>query len=89
MACGGVLQELEVADGADIVEPVVFPQRKAGRVVTAIFEALEPLHEERPAVTFADVSDDPAHTKTSLENAESPAIATTSTSRRSAELLLY
>ena len=70
----GVLQELEVADGADVVEPALLPQREAGRVVTAIFEALEPLHEERPAVTFADVSDDPAHTKTSLENAESPAL---------------
>ena len=58
---GRDLQVLEVADGADVREPVVLEQRDAGRVVAAVLEPLEPAQEERLRGARADVSDDPAH----------------------------
>src|SRR5690348_924044 len=53
----------EVADGADVVEPVLLEERKAGGVVTAVLETLEPLQEQRLRFTRPHVSDDSAHPK--------------------------
>src|SRR4029078_7639509 len=55
------LQRLEVADDPHVVELVVLPQRKTGRVVAAGLEALEPLQQEVLTGSLADVADDPAH----------------------------
>ena len=90
-----VLQVLEVADRADVVEPVVLEERDAGRVVAAVLEPLEALEQERLALPAADVSDDSAHLKPPFptlaraerpENAKSPA---TLPQAGSAELPLY
>src|SRR5215207_2791125 len=67
--CGGAvgacrdLEVLQVADGADVVEPALLAQRDPGRVVAAVLEALEPLEEERLALPRPDISDDSAHLK--------------------------
>src|SRR5260221_3305562 len=58
-----VLQELEVPDRADVLEAPLFEERDAGGVVAAIFQALEPLEQQRPGRPTADVSDDPAHSE--------------------------
>ena len=58
---GRGLQLVEVADGADVVEPLVLEQRDAGRVIAAVLETLEPVKEERVRLPGAHVSDDPAH----------------------------
>jgi hypothetical protein len=56
-----VLQELEVPDRADVLESPLFEECDAGRVVAAIFEAREPLQQQRPRGSTTDVSNDPAH----------------------------
>jgi hypothetical protein len=33
----------------------------AGRIIAAIFEQTQPLHQDRRRVAFADISDDAAH----------------------------
>ena len=58
---GRVLQVLEVADRANVLEPVVLAQRDAGRVVAAVLEAAQPFEQERLRLSRPDVSDDPAH----------------------------
>src|SRR5438876_333800 len=60
---GCVLQELQVADGAHVVECTVFAEREPGGVVATVLEALEPSEEQRLRLTRSDVSDDPAHPK--------------------------
>jgi hypothetical protein len=60
-ARGALLQVVEVADGANVREAVVLEQREPRRVVPAVLEALETVHEERLAPPRSDVSDDPAH----------------------------
>jgi hypothetical protein len=57
---GGRLQELEIPDGTDVVEPVGLEQCEPGRVVTAVLEPLEPVDEELLTGPAPDVSDDPA-----------------------------
>jgi hypothetical protein len=57
--CG--LQLREVADRADVVELVGFPEDDAGRVIAAVLEALEAVQEERLARPGPDVSDDSTH----------------------------
>src|SRR3954468_15587613 len=59
----GVLQELEIADGADVFEPIVLAQRDPGQVVTAVLEPLQALKEKLLRRPTTDVSDDPAHPK--------------------------
>ena len=51
----------ELALAAQHVEGAVFEHRHAGRVVAAIFEALETADEHRDGVLRADVTDDSAH----------------------------
>ena len=58
---GAVSQVPEVADRAHVVEPVLLEERKPGRVVAAVLQALEALEKNRFALTRADVPDDPAH----------------------------
>ena len=58
---GAVSQVPEVADRAYVVEPVLLEERKPGRVVAAVLQALEALEKNRFALTRADVPDDPAH----------------------------
>src|SRR5919109_3044255 len=57
----GGLEELEVPDGADIVEAVVFQERDAGGVVAAVLESLEAVDQEWLRCSRPDVSDDSAH----------------------------
>jgi hypothetical protein len=57
----GLLQDLEVANRANVFEPVGFTQREARGVVAAVFEALQPLQEQRLRLSSSDISDDPAH----------------------------
>jgi hypothetical protein len=58
---GGLLQDLEVADGADVVEPVALEECEAGAVVAAVLEPLEPVQKKFLGRPLPDVSDDPAH----------------------------
>src|ERR671922_1341626 len=58
---GGLLQLLEIADGANVVESVTLEEGEARRVVAAVLQALESLDEERLARSRPDVSDDSAH----------------------------
>src|SRR5437870_679888 len=58
---GGLLQELEVPDGADVVETVLLAQRDPSGVVAAVLEPLQPVEQEILCLTTADVTDDPAH----------------------------
>src|SRR5687768_3493365 len=57
----GLLQVLEVADGAHVLEPVGFAQRDPGGVVAAVLEPLEAREQKLLALPRPDVSDDPAH----------------------------
>src|SRR4051795_7015269 len=59
----GVLQELEIADGADVFEPAILAKRDPGRVVTAVLEPLQALKEKLLRRPTTDISDDPAHPK--------------------------
>ena len=83
---GRLLQRLEVADGADVVEPVVLAQRDPGGVVAAVLEPLEALEQQVLAGSLPDVSDDPAHAESSFKNAKGPAAPPGPSSGRSAEL---
>ena len=56
-----LLQVLEIADRAHVVEPLVLEHREAGRVIAAVFEALQAVDQERLRPARPDVSDDPAH----------------------------
>ena len=56
-----LLQVLEVADGADVLEPVSLAERDPGGVVAAVLEPLETLDQELLALPRPDVSDDSAH----------------------------
>ena len=58
-----VLQKLQVADRADVVQSVGLAQRDPGGVVAAVLEPLQPSEEQRLRFTRPDVSDDPAHLK--------------------------
>src|SRR5437773_8130430 len=58
---GGLLEVLEIADGADVLETIVLAERDAGRVVAAVLETLESIEQERLRLPPPDVSDDPAH----------------------------
>src|SRR5439155_10066066 len=82
-----LLQVVEVADRADVIEAFVLEHGETGRVVAAVLEALQAVDEKRLDPSRADVSDDPAHgpTKPPL-NAESPASATPDVGDRSTEL---
>ena len=60
---GGVLQELKIAHGADVLEAAVFAQRETGGVVAAVLEALEAVQQQLLRRTATDISDDPAHPK--------------------------
>jgi hypothetical protein len=57
----GVAQLGEVADGAHGVDPPVDEQGETRRVVAAVLEHLEPVHEQFTTRPVADVSDDSAH----------------------------
>src|SRR6202008_5040456 len=61
VGAGGRLQVLQVADRADVVEPVVLEQRDARGVVAAVLEALQSRKQQRLRLAGSDVSDDPAH----------------------------
>ena len=54
-------QVSERPDGAYVLEAVLLEERDARGVVAAVLEALEPLQEQRLALTRSDVPDDPAH----------------------------
>ncbi len=56
-----LLQVLEVADRAQVVEPLVLEHREPGRVIAPILEALQTVDQERLRPARPDVSDDPAH----------------------------
>ena len=56
-------QVAEVADRSERLEVVTLEQAETGRVVAAVLEALEALHQQVLRTSFADVSDDPAHPK--------------------------
>jgi hypothetical protein len=64
----GGLEVLQVADGADVVEPVRLAERDPGRVVAAVLETLEPVEEQLLALPRPDVSDDPAHPRLLFPN---------------------
>ena len=53
----------EVADRSQRLQVVTLEQAETGRVVPAVLEALEALHQQVLRTSFADVSDDPAHPK--------------------------
>src|SRR6476646_3171178 len=78
----GCLDEVaEVADGAHVVECVVFAQRKPRGVVAAVLEPAQAFEQKRLGVARPDVSDDSAHVpllsrwarKNAPWNAKSPA----------------
>jgi hypothetical protein len=52
---------VEVADRADVVEPFDLQERDAGRVIAAVFEALQSLQKQWMRLPGAHVSDDSAH----------------------------
>src|SRR5919197_3547759 len=56
-----LLQEAEVADGADVVEAGVLAEHDSRRVVAAVLGALVPVQKERLAGSRPHVSDDSAH----------------------------
>ncbi len=58
-----LLQDLEVADGARVLEPVLLEQDDPGGVIASVLEPFEPLDEQRLRRPVADVPDDPAHTE--------------------------
>ena len=86
----------EVADGADVLEPVVLEQRDPGRVVAAELEPLAAPQKQRLRRPATDVSDDPAHARRllssctpepeSLETAKARLQSSSPASGRSAEL---
>ena len=59
----GVLQELEIADCAHVLEAAVLAKGDPGGVVTAVLEPLQTLKEKLLRRSTTDVSDDPAHPK--------------------------
>src|SRR5262249_20661034 len=60
---GGLDEVLQVADGADVVEPAVLAKRDAGGVVAAILESAQAVQEERLRLSRSDVSDDSTHVR--------------------------
>src|SRR4051812_44404211 len=69
VVAGRLLQRLQIADRADVVERAVLAKRESGRVVAAVFEAFQALEEKLLGRPPPDVSDDPAHLKLSLRSA--------------------
>ena len=69
VVAGRLLQGLEIADRANVVESFVLAKCEPGRVVAAVFEPLETAKEELLRLPLPDVSDDPAHLKLSLRSA--------------------
>src|SRR5256885_13418035 len=61
VVAGRLLQGLEIADRANVVESYVLAKCEPGRVVAAVFEPLETAQEELLRLPLPDVSDDPAH----------------------------
>src|SRR5580765_2190750 len=59
----GVLQDLEIADCAHVLEPAVLAKGDPGGVVTAVLEPLQALQEKLLRGPTTDVSDDAAHPK--------------------------
>src|SRR5262249_15672926 len=51
----------QLADGADDFDPAPGVHREPRAVVSAVFEAPQPLHENRCTILRADVRDDSAH----------------------------
>ena len=43
---GGFLQLVEVSDGANVLETLVFDETEPGRVIAAVLESLEPLQQK-------------------------------------------
>ena len=70
----GLLQVLEIADRADVLEPAGFAQRDPGGVVAAVFEPLEPLQQELLALPWPDVSDDSAHARPPLRPSQAECV---------------
>jgi hypothetical protein len=68
VGAGRHLQVLQVPDGADVVEAVVFAKHDPRRVVASVLEAFEALQQERLALARADVSDDSAHPEAPLSD---------------------
>ena len=69
-AAEGVLAErgvevAELPDGANDLDASARVDREARRVVAAVFEATEPLDEQRGALLRADVANDSAHDRES------------------------
>ena len=61
-----VLEHLDLADGAQALElGGAVEHGDAGGVVAAVFEAAQPLHQDRDDVALSDGSDDAAHLKVS------------------------
>ena len=58
---GGFLQLVEVSDGANVLETLVFDETEPGRVIAAVLESLEPLQQKVLRSSRAHVSNDPAH----------------------------
>src|SRR5439155_13576898 len=83
---GGVLQELQIADSAHVVELFLLAERQAGRVVAAVLQPLEALEQKVLTCSPADVADDSTHARTSLTNAKGPAALPPPRRGRSAEL---
>src|SRR6266511_1325151 len=87
---GGVLQELEIADGADVIELAVLAQRDPGGVIAPVLQPLEPPKEQFLRCPISDVPDDAAHgTLLSLaaggfssRNVKSPALSGPSSGRQ-------
>ncbi len=92
---GGRLQDLQVADGAHVLEPVGFTQREARGVVAAVLQLLEALQQQRLRVPTPDISDDPAHMsplcvrRNVSENAREPGRYGLPSLETSAELTSY
>src|SRR5215207_2501711 len=58
-----VLEELQVADGADRVDLALSEQRQTSGVVTAVLQALQALQKKLPTRALAYVSNDSAHVR--------------------------
>ena len=58
---GDPLEVVEIPDGSDVVEPLVFEQCEPGRVIAPVLEALEAMDEERLRSPLPDISDNSTH----------------------------
>ena len=58
----GVLQNLDFADRAQACDMTVFKNRDTGRIIAAVFEAAQTVHQDGDCVTLGDHTYDSAHT---------------------------